>query len=166
MRVLESGFLESSLKEHGDFQNTNRDDHVQSRWDAGGVPEEQPRLPAILPLRPRTGSDVGPGGRRCQCQGNRRQARTRGRDPLVHAVRESVIEIWLESCGPRAHVPRPILQLRVQQVLNAALVRGVGNRQAGRSTHFVQFAPAAFASANPPMSLNSPTFVEMAHRIV
>ena len=165
MRVLESGFLESSLKEHGDFQNTNRDDHPQSRWDDDSVLKEQPRLPAILPPRPRTGSCVSPGGRR-QCQGDRRQARTRGRNPLVHAVRESVIEVWLESCGPRAHVPRPILQLRVQQVLNAALVRGVGNRQAGRSTHFVQFAPAAFASANPPMSLNSPTFVEMAHRIV
>ena len=88
MRVLESGFLESSLKEHADFQNTNRDDHVQSRWDAGGVPEEQPRLPAILPLRARTGSGMGPGGRRRQCQGNRRQARTRGRDPLVHAMRK------------------------------------------------------------------------------
>ena len=87
----------------------------------------------MLPRRLRTRSGVGTGGRRRQCQGNRRQARARGRDPLVHAVRESVIEIRLESRGARAHVPRPILQLRVQQVLNAPLV-GRARKPAGRNS--------------------------------
>src|SRR5271166_1293279 len=77
------------------------------------------------------GGNGCPGGSAGIAQRDDGPACARGGDPLVVAVREARIEVGLESQGAARDEPASVLLLRLQQVLNAALVGAVGGRNAG-----------------------------------
>ena len=62
-------------------------------------------------------------------QRHRRPVRRGGRDELVAPVREAGLEMRLNGQRPRAHVPRAVGELRLQQEINAACVRRIDDRQ-------------------------------------
>ena len=54
-----------------------------------------------------------------------RPSRGRCRDPLVFAMRKAAVEVTLKRPRPTAHIPRPILELRPQQVVEAVLINRI-----------------------------------------
>src|SRR5262245_59972073 len=84
---------------------------IGRRPDLVLVPPSQSRSPLVGQL------DGSPG-------------RRGSRDELVRAVRKTSFEIWLKGECPGLHEPSTVVQLSPQQKPNAALVGGIGRRQA------------------------------------
>ena len=57
-----------------------------------------------------------------------RPARRGGRDPLVHAVRKSALEVGLDRYRTRLDDPRAVVDLRAQQELEALAIGAIGER--------------------------------------
>src|SRR5260370_11197856 len=69
------------------------------------------------------------------CQGGASPGRRADGDELVVAVRVTVIEIGLDRPRARLHIPGAVLRLRLDQVLDAALVSRIRTCQTSCLQH-------------------------------